>query len=289
MIRSTSWTNVGAQDAAQQTYASVKKAIAAHPALTDKSVEVFLQGSYANSTNVHGDSDVDIVVMSRKTFYSDTDRLSFGEKLAYEQQRVPATYLPKQLRTDIIAALTDYYGASRIEIHKKCIRVLKRDGYVDADVVPAFQYRLYRHFGPLFGHDYIEGTALFPSEGSRIVNYPKEHKKNGSAKNLITLSRYKPTVRQLKNLKRHVVALGQIDPKAVPGYLLECMAYNIPRQLFHEYDHTRLLAVTDWLGSADYTNFESVDGIHTLFGTDPGNFSQSAARDAIKVLARHLS
>lgn len=288
-LNMSSWTTAGAQDAAQQTYVSVKKAIAAHPALTDKSVEVFLQGSYANSTNIRGDSDVDIVVMSRKTYYSDTERLSFNEKLAYEQQRAPATYLPDQLRADIVGVLKKYYGDNRVEEHKKCIRVLKRDGYVDADVVPAFQYRLYKHYGPFFNHDYVEGAVIFPTDGGRIVNYPKEHQKNGAAKNLLTLSKYKPTVRQLKNLKRHVAGLGQIDPRVVPGYLLECMTYNVPPHLFHSYDHLRLLAVTEWLGAANYTNFESVDRIHTLFGTDPGKFSPTSAREAIKVLARHAT
>lgn len=43
--------------------------------------EIYLQGSYANSTNVKFDSDVDIVVQLNSVFWSDKTQLSDTEKL----------------------------------------------------------------------------------------------------------------------------------------------------------------------------------------------------------------
>lgn len=286
-VNATAWTGIGSQDLAQNTYASVKKAISNHPSLTDKDVEVFLQGSYANATNVRGDSDVDIVVMSNKTYYFNADRLSLSEKVAFDNNRVPASYIANQLRKDVLEAMRTYYGAARVEEHNKCIRVLKRDGYVDADVVPAFQYRLYKRYG-IYGSDYIEGTAIFTADNDMIINYPKEHKKNGTTKNFMTSNQFKPTVRQLKNLKRHAVAQGALDPKTLPGYLLECLAYNAPNPLFGSFDHNRLTAVLNWLRNAEFGNLLSVDGIHTIFGSDPGNFSPILTRNSLHALAVHL-
>src|SRR6476646_4492905 len=50
---------------------AVKKAIDATAKLNTKSIEVFVQGSYANRTNVRQDSDVDICVLYTGAFFGD--------------------------------------------------------------------------------------------------------------------------------------------------------------------------------------------------------------------------
>lgn len=281
------WTAVGAQDAAQRTYASVQQALASHPKLGGTSTEIFLQGSYANSTNVRGDSDVDIVVMLPETFIADTTRLNAFEKIAYDKSWVPASYGAAELRRDLVTALKNYYGNDRVEEKDKCIRITKKDGYVDADVVPAIEHRLYKKYTGS-SDDYIQGTALHPKSGGKIVNYPKEHRKNGTAKNLLTASNFKPTVRQLKNLKRNAVALGVLDANDAPGYLLECMVYNTPNDAFVTDAHGRLAVVMNWLLNSNLSNFMSADGIHTLFGTDPGDFSDLKAKNILTTLANQV-
>lgn len=74
------WTQQGSQGAAKLTYDAVKLALLLCDDLDKYQYEVFLQGSYANSTNTCGDSDVDVVVMLTSTFTSDTSRLSVAEK-----------------------------------------------------------------------------------------------------------------------------------------------------------------------------------------------------------------
>ena len=90
----------------------------------------------------------------------------------------------------------------------------------------------------------------------------------------------------MKNLKRHAASQGLIDPKDAPGYLLECLTYNAPNNLFGNDHHSRLASILYWLaGDANYQQMMSVDNVHTLFGTDPGRFSPENARNVIGILA----
>jgi len=282
------WTAVGAQDAMARTYAAVQLAIERNTSLQAKDIEVFLQGSYANATNIRGDADVDIVVMLKSSWLADTSMLTPVQKQAYDRDHHSVSYGATQLRRDTIQALTDYFGADRIDPRNKCIRVNKVDGYVDADVVPAIQHRVYVAYDSLTKGGYVEGTKIFTQKGPVIINYPKLHKINGTAKHQATRQNFKPTVRQAKRLKRRAANSGRLDPAIAPGYLLECMVYNAPDGLFVDDHHGRLTGVLRWLLTADLSSFKSVDSIHELFKTDPGKFSAPAAKSVVIKLAEEL-
>jgi hypothetical protein len=51
------WTAAGSNTAAQNTYASIRQAL--KELASRRSLDIFLQGSYANATNIRADSDVD--------------------------------------------------------------------------------------------------------------------------------------------------------------------------------------------------------------------------------------
>ncbi|NYF09771.1 hypothetical protein HDC94_000927 [Leifsonia sp. AK011] len=276
-----SWTTPGAQDAAQKTFASVQAAIKASEQLSALNLDVFLQGSYPNGTNTRGDSDVDVVVMMRRTYMPNTTLLSAEEKQVHEQMRVPGTTTAAQLRAGVHSALNGYYGASEVESRNKCLRVARREGYVDADVVPALQEKRFTSY-PRFGSPkFIEGISISPLEGPRIVNYPKEHLKNGNAKNA-RAGEYKTTVRQVKRLRRAAVDAGVLERGVAPGYLLECMVYNAPDHLFVGDDSRRLVNVVTWMHeqSAEQmaSAFWAVDRINHLFVEDPGAHNQYTAK-----------
>ncbi|MEH1058764.1 nucleotidyltransferase [Micromonospora sp. CPCC 206171] len=285
------WTQQGAQDAAQATYASVKRAIERSPDLVGK-VDIFLQGSYANATNTRGDSDVDVVVMSTSTYFPDTRRLSSADRDRERASGSPATMTSLGFRKLVEQALVDYYGVSRVHPKNKCLRVDKSAGYVDADVVPAEQVRLYTSYPSYGSPSFIEGTSIQPLEGTRIVNFPKEHRKNGARKNGLCSDRYKPTVRQIKRLRRKAVEAGLIAKGLAPGYLLECMTYNVPNRLFAYDDASRLVQVMAWLHgqSAEKmaTEFMACDEVHRLFVDDPGDHDQYGAVRIIDQLWRLL-
>ncbi len=283
-----SWTTPGAQDAAQRTYTSVRTALEQSSDLKKILWEPFLQGSYANSTNTRGDSDVDIVAMMYSTYVDDTSRLTPSERQSYEQTTSHATVTSDHFRQMVYDALVKYYGTGRVVIKDKCIRVNKTDGYVDADVVPALQYRRYRSYSLYSTDDYVEGIAINTLAGKTIINFPKEHKKNGSAKNSVCIELYKPTVRQVKRLRRRAVDLGLLDKKIAPGYLLECMVYNVPNSRFMFDDVARVASVVGWLNAQTpeimASTFKSCDEIHRLFVDDPGQHNQYTAERIIKQL-----
>ena len=65
------WANQGATDAAERTHHSLKRALEAYKKWPDGvTYETYLQGSYLNSTNIRGDSDVDLVAELTSVFYS---------------------------------------------------------------------------------------------------------------------------------------------------------------------------------------------------------------------------
>jgi Nucleotidyltransferase domain len=275
------WTAAGSDATAQKTYASVKSALAKFE--QERNVEIFLQGSYANSTNIRADSDVDIVVMMKSVFVGASERLS-GAALASFSALSTAKYTATDLKRDVQLELEKYYGSARVHRRNKCIKVDASPGYVDADVVPCFQYRYY-NVSYVSIDSYVEGISITPDRGGQIVNFPKRHIANGQTKNgTLTQGRYKSTVRQIKRLRNRAVDLGYLADGVAPGYLLECMTYNTPNDRFVSSDSQRLQDVVLWLKHANKAPFLSCDEIHTLFGTDPGKFTVPVAQQIIDAL-----
>jgi hypothetical protein len=287
-----SWTTPGAQDSAARTYASVKAALSQSDELEEFDYDVFLQGSYANSTNTRGDSDVDIVAMLSSTFMPDISELPIADRVRYEANRIPGTTTAMEFRALVRQALADYYGEGRVHSKNKCIRVDKTSGYVDADVVPALQQRKFIHYPPNGSAIYIEGISIQPLDGGRVVNYPKAHIDNGSAKNERCGGRYKSTVRQIKRLRRRAVELGQVAQGSAPGYLLECMVYNVPDRLFLYDDVARVASVLSWLVGKSPEELAnqcmSGDEIHHLFVDDPGQHNEYTAKRVLEALWKVL-
>ncbi len=278
------WTGEGAQTGAKATYDSVQFALSKAGLVSSANLEIFLQGSYANATNVRADSDVDIVVMSKRAFNSDTTKLSPSAKQRWD--RLPeGGYTRDQLRDDVFRALVAHYGSSRVEEKNKCIRVAAGSGTLDADVVPSLQFRKFTSAEPDFSRDFIEGITINPLQGTSIHNYPKSHIKNGQAKNANSHLNYKKTVRQVKRLRSRAVDLGATRSGIAPGYLLECMTFNVPSTLFSDSDDWKRLAhVLSWLKDADMRPFWSCDEVHRLFVDDPGDFSAVTGSAIAKVL-----
>src|SRR3974390_887629 len=74
------WSNVGSQRQSKDTYATIRNALDDKNAPYAGSIEIFLQGSYGNDTNVYGkDSDVDIVALCNRVYFYDPSRLTAFE------------------------------------------------------------------------------------------------------------------------------------------------------------------------------------------------------------------
>jgi predicted nucleotidyltransferase len=282
------WASPGAQTTAAATYASIKAALEASTSLIrNRDYEVYLQGSYRNGTNVYGDSDVDVVVELNETYGYDISELNQTQKAAFDRQFIPASYSYQEFRNDVQQSLERYYGSRLVESHNKCIKVLKDSGRLDADVVPAQKYRLYRPsaFYPSTLPQPIEGIRFFTQrENRQVVNYPKRHYQNGVEKNQATEEWYKPTVRIYKNVRNYLQAEGLIPDGAAPSYFVECLLFNVPNAKFGKtlalsFGHSLI-----WLARLDDTSlgqFLCGNGIVRLFGPTPEQWNVKEARQFI--------
>jgi tRNA nucleotidyltransferase (CCA-adding enzyme) len=67
------WSHQGAVTASKTTHESIRIALSANTSpirqrVAAGGVEIYLQGSYKNDTNIRGDSDVDVVVELTATY-----------------------------------------------------------------------------------------------------------------------------------------------------------------------------------------------------------------------------
>ncbi len=190
-----SWANQGATTSAKNTYNSIKQSLG-H--FTD--IDIYLQGSYRNGTNIYADSDVDVVV----------EQNSQIKNLNLDNNQKVLNVLDswKSVKRSIKGALVKYYGESLIKEGKKTIKILPQSGRLNADVVVSLNY--------------YSGIIFFaPSESRYIINFPKDHFNNGAVKNKNTNYVYKKIVRIFKNARNVLIQKNRISTKTAPSYFKE--------------------------------------------------------------------
>ena len=261
------WANVGAMQAASDTYKSVKAALNGAKPLKEYEYQIYLQGSYRNSTNIFGDMDVDVVVEATNFFYKDVAELTDAQKAEFEQ-RFPgdSEYSFIGFRDAVEKALSDYYGSSLITLRNKCIQVTGKSGRLDADVVPCVHYRDYRKSSLPRLPEPKEGITFFTRDTRRqVVNYPMQHYDNGVVKNKNTSERFKPAVRIFKNLRNHCIANDFVTPEAAPSYFVSCLIYNAPDSAFKKDLDDTALAVLQWMHGLSDEEWEKLLCQNELF------------------------
>lgn len=195
--------------------------------------EVYLQGSYANSTNVRFDSDVDIVVQMNHPFFSDKTQLPADEKSLYDMHYSNTGYTFREFKTHVFEALKNELTESQVHWGDKCIDVDANTNRVEADVIPCFQFRLYKRFISYDRQSYVEGIKfLDTSDDTEIINFPKTHLKNCEAKNIDTEGKFKDLVRIYKNMRNRMVEDGVIGEDIAPSYFIENLLYNCSSPCF---------------------------------------------------------
>lgn len=243
------WSHQGATATPKQLRERIERQVKSAESTVQRKpqLEIYLQGSYRNSTNIYGNSDVDIVVQHDATFFRDISNLDTYETRIYKSVMSEATYTWDTFKNDIIETLRNSFGTSNVEIGNKSIKI--NDGSYEADVVPCFEYRKYTSFGEnLTEQKYIKGIKFFTKNESRsVVNYPKEHFANGAAKNQRVSNQFKPTIRVFKNIKRKLVEKDMITKEQVPSYFIENLLYNVPDQYYEDLLFTRTLNILNWL------------------------------------------
>ena len=251
---------------------AIRNAVNGSAKLNQRRIKVFTQGSYRNRVNVRKDSDVDVGVMLYQYFLP-----QYPEgKNAADFNHFDVDYPFLQFKNEIEEALVDHFGRAAVKRGNKAFNIRENTYHVEADVVPLFEFRQYWEHG-----GYLAGVALVPDKGGRIENYPERlvdywpptplHYENGNSKNTATRRRYRGLVRVLKKIRNEMEDAGSSSAKAISGYLLECMTWNVPNSAFTgaTWD-ARVQAVLRhlWSNTKDDESCKSwceVDGIKYLF------------------------
>ena len=246
----------------------IKNAINESDKPKNKNIEYFLQGSYSNNTNVRTNSDVDICIMYKNVFYGEYP----NGKLASDYGFTSARYTFDEYKAEILTALKKKF--SDIEVGNKSLKIDSNSYRVQADAVPAFQYRNYSKDYLTDANNYIEGICIISKRGEKIINYPKQHKENGINKNTRTSNYYKKMVRIIKKIKYDMK--GTYDSvENISSFVLECIVYNVPDYYFSTFLKSEsskyqemLKEIILYIENNINENWKEVNEIKLLFNSD---------------------
>lgn len=196
------------------------------------SVDVFLQGSYKNSTNIRVDSDVDIVVCYTDAYFSDLSGLSEQDKDHHNRLNIDHDYSFPQFKNDVEVLMREKFP-NDVERKNKCIFVKGNTYRVAADIVPCFKFKRFR--SPY--HIEAEGIKLISDRNKGIESFPSQHYNNGVTKNKNTNTLFKSVIRILKNARNILIDKGIIDKNLIPSFFLECLVWNVPNKHFDKYSN----------------------------------------------------
>lgn len=208
------------QDKQDRTERMIRQAIDSHEAFNNCSLKVYAKGSYANNTNVRSDSDVDIAVECTEALYwEESEKSNHTPGTPYE-----GVWTPAKLRAELLSAMEAKFPGQVDSSGTTAIQINSNSARVDADVVPCFSFRYYMKASSR------DGTKIFKTDGSNIVNYPVQQKENGIAKNKRTGYAYKKGARLLKRIENAMAEDGTF--RELPSFFMECLAYNCPDNVF---------------------------------------------------------
>lgn len=202
----------------------IQDAINASDKLKNRDVRIFLQGSYRNKVNVRADSDVDVGVVCKDVFYAHYPKGYNRDSFGY----IKGSYTFTEFKNDIEEALVNKFGQAAVTRGSKAFDIKANSYRVEADVAPFMEHRRFRTDG-----SYTEGVQQFSDDGKEIINWPEQHYENGVTKNSSTSRKYKRTVRILKKLKNEMVDNGYSHLDDIPGFLCECLVWNVPNGYFN--------------------------------------------------------
>jgi hypothetical protein len=254
------WSRPGKTGQFTDTYKSISANMldssAPYPAAN---VEVFLQGSYGNDTNVWADSDVDIVLKHTSAYYYDLSQLPKDQQTRYENEHSGhALYGYEKFKAHAEGYIKRLYND--VQVGKKAVFVPGNNGRRNADILVCQQFRRYTSYEP--GNiRYHEGVAFF-SGGNRIDNFPKQHSANLTSKHQATKSNFKPMVRVFKNMRNSMIEKGLLADGVAPSYFIEGMLWNVPNDKFTGDYQDMWVACFNWIVAADETKLACANDLY---------------------------
>jgi hypothetical protein len=262
------WTNLGSVAQSRDTYNSIKAVLEDKkaPYAGNADIEVRLQGSYGNDTNVYGDSDVDIVLCQRNLFYYNLDSLSENDKAAFKRDHPSAAqYDLPRFKADVVAWLSKNYpqdfGPAK---GNKALHIKGRNNRRNADVLVCAQHKKYSAYPNLDGARFAQGVVFYPRGGGSIVNYPKQHSDYLTQKHQETGQWLKPTIRIFKNMRTRMREIGISGDGVAPSYYIEGLLYNVSDALFRDSYQRTVESLIEFAEITDATKLVCANYQHWL-------------------------
>lgn len=233
-----------------------------------RKIRLFVQGSYANNTNVRSQSDVDIAVVQEDVF--NTKYRSSSS--AYPQSDsnyhfCDAKSTARSFKDEVQQCLQEKF-ASDVERKNKSIKVHGNTYRKDVDSVPCRRYRDYRNDFRNDVDNYVGGIVITPDQGDRIINYPEQHIANGKQKNTETNFYYKKMVRIMKNMRFLMDDQGCSYDSKVSSFGLESLLWNVPNDIFVRHSSYKFIfdEIVSYLHNhrEDISTYKEANGIKVL-------------------------
>jgi len=281
----STWSNQGSVSNASDTRETIYGALQSG-GFPWTECDIFLQGSYGNSTNTHGNSDVDIVTLYKGSYFYDDSALPDYQRTWFHDETSRASLTFSDYHALTVQVLKRRFGESMVKPGTKAIKVLGENNRLPADVLPCFPYKKFLRWRSPDDNEFVEGIR-FVTQGesppSVITNFPKQHLENGRRKNApdTTNQLYKPTVRMFKNARRYLTERNLLGNKVAPSYFVECLLYNVNNGSFVADLKLRFELILFSLESARIENFLCQNGITPLFGTGPDQWTVADAKTTI--------
>jgi hypothetical protein len=243
------WSQLGKTGQFTDTYKSIRENLldpsAPYPV---KDVEIFLQGSYGNGTNVWADSDVDIVLCHTGAFYHDISGMSQAQQDTFNGVfSGDATYGYPSFKRDAESYIARLYDG--VVTGKKALHIPGNSSRRNAEVLICQEYRRYYSYEP-GAHGCHYGVAFYVN-GSRVENFPKQHAENCTAKHKATNQNFKRMVRTFKNMRNSMIEKGMLADKVAPSYFIEGMLSNVPNDKFTGSYQDMWIECFNWLVTTD--------------------------------------
>jgi len=242
-------------------------------------IDIFLQGSYANDTNISKSSDVDIVLRLQNVWRAYTTNLKSDELNRYKASTKDSLYTFNLYNLDILFCLQSHFGAQYIFNDDKCLKIKNHPKFCDADIVPALTYKFYNSFYNSENQKYDEGIIFDTNTGKQIVNFPKEHRQALILKNQATNGNFKESVRMFKTLKQKLIDNGKLHKETVKSYFLENLLFNIDNAKFTGSYKNRFESILEELvnkfNDKSITKFRCANGVHDLISEHVWNIESA--------------
>lgn len=227
-------------------------------------VTIFLQGSYANNTNVRRNSDVDIAVVQENIFRTKyrpgASRDDYGFSVVN-----PSSI---SFKDEVEMVLKNKFG-EEVKRGNKSIKIVGNSYRKDTDTVPSLRYRDYSRDYQNDANNFVGGILIKPDIGNEILNYPEQHLENGIEKNKYTDYYFKKMVRVGKEMRYRMKEEGYSSAKKASSFGLECLIWNVPNEHFLQHDNNYTLKfqeIVDYLyfSRDKISTFREVNGIKLL-------------------------